>query len=107
MVVGVNLPDQSAVRRGTSISRPSTFTLIFSIAGGAGFVSVVDAADILFNAKAQRRRDAKQNSLCAFALKTKYAHLNVAGWRPVSFPNPAQRLLIPSPDALHPPRLSQ
>ena len=46
MVVGVSLPDQSAMRRGTSISRPSTFTMIFSIAAGAGFVSVVAAVDI-------------------------------------------------------------
>ncbi len=46
MVVGTSLPDQSAVRRGTSISRPSTLTLIFSIAGEAGFISVVAAVDI-------------------------------------------------------------
>src|ERR1035437_4239654 len=46
MVVGASLPCQSGVSFGTSTSRPSTLTLIFSIAGGAGLVSVVDAADI-------------------------------------------------------------
>ena len=46
MVVGTSLPDQSAMRRGTSISRPSTFTRIFSIAAGADLVSVVGAAGI-------------------------------------------------------------
>jgi hypothetical protein len=59
MVVGTGLPETgSGIVFGTSISRPSTFTLIFSIAGAAGLFSVVAAVDILFNAKAQRHEGA-------------------------------------------------
>src|SRR5258708_32880651 len=46
IVVGTGLPCQSGVSFGTSTSRPSTLTLIFSIAGGAGLVSVVATVDI-------------------------------------------------------------
>src|SRR5437762_12944744 len=65
IVVGCHLPCQSGISLGTSISRPSTLILIFSTGGGAGLVSVVVVGDILFNAKAQRRRGA--GKLCAFA----------------------------------------
>src|SRR5581483_4619151 len=44
IVVGIGLPViGSGVVRGTSTSRPSTFTLIFSTGGGAGLVSVIGA----------------------------------------------------------------
>ena len=41
IVVGCSLPCQSGMSFGTSISRPSTLILIFSIGGEAGSGSVV------------------------------------------------------------------
>jgi len=43
MVVGANLPCQSGIILGTSISRPSTLILIVSTGGVAGFVMAISS----------------------------------------------------------------
>src|ERR1700723_997254 len=51
MVVGICLPEiGSGIVLGTSISRPSTFTLIFSITD-AGLFSVIAVVDILMRGR--------------------------------------------------------
>src|SRR5439155_7540158 len=60
IVVGCNLPCQSGISFGTSISRPSTLIWSFSTSEGAGLVSIVAGVGILLNAKAHWCRDANR-----------------------------------------------
>src|SRR5690349_16316123 len=102
IVVGASLPCQSGVSFGTSISRPSTFTLIFSIAGGAGLTSVVVAADILIGHRDTENTEQRNFfSARSVALWQKF-HFS-AHWALIPFLSPAPT--FPSRDALHPLRL--
>ena len=58
---------------GTSISRPSTLTLIFSIAGGAGFVSVVAAVDIAISDARRPIRFCSTGAAISFARRSSSA----------------------------------